>query len=85
MTHFSFRCTINSMLKENNERPKVFKSNVDLLFEKLKLEGRLTELSESEVAAIDKHLRDIMVPYRQELALKSAKSLEDLRKIVLNS
>lgn len=57
--------------------------NIDTLLERLRREGKVTELSDEQVAAIDKHMSDGMRGFRAELRRKQAQSEADLAKIVL--
>lgn len=53
------------------------------ILDRLRAEGKVTELSDEEVAAIDKHMSDAMRGFRSELRRKQAQSEADLAKIVL--
>jgi hypothetical protein len=55
------------------------------LFEQLEREGKVTQLSDEQVAAIDKHVSDAMRGFRAELRRKQAQSEADTAKIVLNA
>lgn len=60
-----------------------FKSKVDEMLERLQAEGKITELSDEQVAAIDKRIRDEMRAYRAALRRKQAQSEMDTAKIIL--
>lgn len=47
------------------------------------VEGKVTRLSDEEVAAIAKHLNDAMHGFRAELRRKEAQSWADTAKIIL--
>lgn len=63
----------------------MLKGKIEQLFEQLESEGRLTVLSPEIVDAIDADMRATMEPFRQEMAIKLAKSEADLAKLVLNA
>lgn len=54
------------------------------IIEKLRLEGKVTELSDEQVAEIRKHIEDDMREFRMELYRKQRQSERDLRAIILS-
>ena len=53
------------------------------IIDRLRVEGKVTELSGEQIAAIDSHISGIMHPFRAELRRKQAQSEADLAKIIL--
>jgi hypothetical protein len=60
-----------------------FKSKIDELYERLESEGKLTRLSDEQLANLDAHISKEMSGFRAELRRKQAQSQADLEKIVL--
>lgn len=64
-------------------QPSKFKSKIDELHERLANDGRLTELSDSQIRAIDEHVSEKMREFRVDLRRKQAQSIADTARIVL--
>jgi hypothetical protein len=62
-----------------------FKNKVDELYERLDREGKLTRLSDEQLANLDAHISKAMGDFRAELRRKQAQSEADTGKIVLGN
>lgn len=55
------------------------------MLDKLREEGKVTQLTDEQVAAINKHIGDEMRGFRAQLRRKQAQSEADLAKVILNA
>jgi len=55
------------------------------IIDRLRAEGKVTELSDEQMAAIDMHMSKEMRGFRSELRRKQAQSEADTARIILNS
>lgn len=51
-----------------------FKSKVDKLLDRLRKEGKITELSDEQVMAIDAHIRKDMEEFRAEMYRRESRN-----------
>jgi recombination DNA repair RAD52 pathway protein len=67
------------------ETKPTFMSKTAELYERLKNENKLTELTDSQIQQIEQHVSKEMSEFRTELSQKQAQSKADTAKIILSA